>query len=520
MKNEIQLLCAVLLSLLLGACATEHQSSKETFLEEWQIRAEDSPGFSPPEGPDLRFSITKSLDLGTGEELLIEDMEGQDRVLPTMIISNMVLREAVDIGVVLRSMAIMADQSIFFSEKVKGPVRFTLNTPEPWDQVFKGILSSHSLIYEWEGNIIRVMTLADISNDLEVRRILEQQNEVENAKKRVETLRLATIHVNYANATNLTKQLRALLTENYERDGQERKRGSVEVDDFSNTIVINAIEADIEKMLSLAKTLDRPTPQVLIEAFIVEANKETARQLGIQWGGLYSGVDGNNLVSVNPGANPNGFMADFPSTFIPGAESGLTAGFLMNRLGQDQMLRIQLSALEEDGLLNILSTPSITTLDNQTAYIESGKEVPYQVISGTGESKDLTTEWKKALLRLEVTPNVIDDRTLKLKIITNKDELDETNIDEQGLPQIITKKAETSLILFDGQTTVIGGLSKESTRKKESGIPWLSKIPILGYLFKGINHGTAMEDLLIFITPHILEKKMYGPEDLEEDLDR
>jgi type IV pilus assembly protein PilQ len=169
----------------------------------------------------------------------------------------------------------------------------------------------------------------------------------------------------------------------------------------------------------------------------------------------------------------------------------------------EYLLDVQLSALQEEGKLNILSSPSITTVDNQRAIIESGAEVPFQVVDKDG---NISVEFKKAVLRLEVTPHVIEGSMLKLKIVTHKDEVDFNNT-VLGNPTIITKKAETNVILYDGQTTVIGGLSKETKSGSESGIPGLKDIPVLGYLFKGKSRTDKMEEILIFITPHVLKEK-------------
>jgi hypothetical protein len=181
---------------------------------------------------------------------------------------------------------------------------------------------------------------------------------------------------------------------------------------------------------------------------------------------------------------------------------GMNIGYVAENVGKN-ILAIQLSALQTEGRLNILSSPSITTLDNQSAIFESGMEVPYSTEVELGVYK---TEFKKAVLSLEVTPHVIDEKTLKMKIKTNKDEVDPTSAGD--IPRIITKRAETTVILFDGQTTVIGGLSKESTADSKSSVPGLSDIPLLGWLFRGTKSEKTMEEVLIFITPHILGQRI------------
>lgn len=291
--------------------------------------------------------------------------------------------------------------------------------------------------------------------------------------------------------------------------------GSITLDKHTNSLIIQAPRDDIISMIPLIEELDRPTPQILIEANIVEATRTTARELGVQWGGLYKlSSSGGESQWITPGANTTGAtggtlatginpttgnVVNFPALL---GNTGLTLGYVAEDIGKS-LLSVQLSALQSEGKVNILSSPSITTLDNQKAIIESGKQVPYQtVVDG-----EVNIEYKKAVLSLEVTPHVIGGETLKLKIKTTKDELDFANA-VAGQPAISTKRAETNVILLDGQTTVIGGLNKEKVDDSEKGVPVLSKIPLLGYFFKGTSKKKEMDDVLIFITPHILKEKV------------
>jgi type IV pilus assembly protein PilQ len=164
-----------------------------------------------------------------------------------------------------------------------------------------------------------------------------------------------------------------------------------------------------------------------------------------------------------------------------------------------------LSALQDKGKLNILSSPSITTLDNQTAFIESGEEIPYQTV----EDGEVNVEFQPASLKLVVTPHVIDEQTLKLYINVTKNEADFSRT-VLGNPTIVIKKAETNVIQLDGQTIVIGGLNKETSARADTGVPYLQDLPGLGYLFKRKSTDDRLEDLLIFITPHILEPAAPG----------
>ncbi len=281
-------------------------------------------------------------------------------------------------------------------------------------------------------------------------------------------------------------------------------------------LIDQAIKSDMDNILAIIKRLDRPTPQVLIEAYIVEANKDVARELGVQWGGIYAGKSGDKRAIVTgqqSGSEGTGFpdsidvtqgrVIDLPAQALSGFNP-MTLGLVYTRIGE-YLLSAQLSALQDQGKLHILSSPSITTLDNQNAYIESGQDIPYQTV----EDGEVKVEYKKAVLRLDVTPHVIDGNTLKMIIKVNKDEPDFSRT-VLGNPTIITKKAETIVIQNDGQTIVIGGLSKESSRRSNTGTPFLEDIPGLGYLFKRKSSADQMEELLIFITPHILKPRASG----------
>jgi type IV pilus assembly protein PilQ len=198
-----------------------------------------------------------------------------------------------------------------------------------------------------------------------------------------------------------------------------------------------------------------------------------------------------------------GTVVDLPANPIFGATAS-SFGFIYQEVGK-MLLAAQLTALQDEGKLTILSSPSITTLDNQMAMIESGRDVPFQTV----EDGEVNIEYKKAVLNLTVTPHVIDNQTLKLAVKVNKDEVDFSQT-VLGNPTIITKKAETNVIQADGQTLVIGGLGKETDSNDRSGTPGLLDVPVLGWLFKKEGKRNEKEELLIFITPTILNPQASG----------
>jgi len=487
--------------LMLSGCASKKEAKINPFFRTWKKMAETSKGHSPTAANRMNEAQEEIKALEAQEE---EGKAKPRRPLPTQHIDISMYKTSVVTA--LRALARAADLNIIISSSVKGEISIRLEGT-PWNDAFCGLLRTHGLTYIWEGDIIRVMTMEDLEHDLKMEAIKEKRKSYELGIKRVEPLMTKIIHIKFADAAGLKESLQELLTK--DKDGNPR--GMVKVDEHTNSLVVQAICDDIRKIIPLVAELDRPTSQILIEAQIVEATRDTAQELGIQWGGLYHAGD----YWITPGANTTGNLGlplttpvdpttgsavNFPADLSEG--TGLSLGYLAQDVGRG-LLNIQLSALEQEGKLNILSSPSITTIDNQAAIIESGEEVPFQTTDADG---NINIEWKKAMLSLEVIPHVIEDRILKMKIVTNKDELDFTRT-VAGNPTIITKKAATNLILFDGQTTVIGGLTKETTSESDSGVPGLKDIPLLGYLFKGSGTSNKMEDVLIFITPHILKEK-------------
>jgi len=502
---------SIFLFMLISGCVGqkhEKRVKKDAFFEKWKVKAETSKGYSPSKKKRVvEFKAKKTA--AVGEEATAK----VPKALPTKEIS--MTMHGVDVSVLLRTLARAANINIMINESVQGKADLNIKKA-PWNQVFQGILSTHGLTYAWVGDIIRIMTVEDREQDLKRE---AQKKEL----KLTEPLMTRIVQVDYAEAEKLQGNLEKFLT--IDREG--KPIGAVMVDEHTNSLIIQSLADDIARMISLIQELDRPTSQVLIEAHIVEATKGTARDLGVQWGGLYraSSKDGVNHY-ITPGANSSGatgqglydgttsgrnvqainptsgMAVNFPAAGVATSGTGLTLGYVAEELGR-HVLTVQLSALQEEGKLNILSSPSITTLDNQTAVIESGKEVPYQTV----EDGEVKIEYKDATLRLEVIPHVIDGETLTMIIDVKKDELDFANA-VGGQPAITTKKASTKVILLDGETTVIGGLNKEKVEDSEAGVPGFKDIPLLGWLFKGESKENALDDLLIFITPHILKERI------------
>lgn len=501
----------MLAAVLLYGCAGNEAVKKDPLFDKWSTMAETAAGHSP--APRERgVTIMQEIMKGAGEN------EGElapapSRNLPTQPV-NLKLRQA-DVKTVLRALAQIAGQSILVKSEIKGEMTIDFNNV-PWNQIFNGILRTQGLTYAWEGDIIRVMTIEDMEIDL-------KRKTQELGIKWVEPLLTVVVPINYAKPKDLKENLETFLT----RSKEDKPRGSVRVDEHSNSLIISAIRDDLTKMMPIIEKIDKPTPQVQIRANIVETSKDTARNLGIQWGGMYRSAAGKENLWITPGGS--GGTAIAPGSAMPGTYSPVygakgisgqgfgvnfpVAGNIMNTAGGagslgllfgnigGNILDVQLNALQKDGKLNILSSPSITTLDNQKAFTENGEKVPYVSIDKDGNQE---VKFEDAVLRLEITPHVIDGMNLSMKILVKKDEVD-TSRTVQGNPFIIKKQTETSLIVRDGETIVISGLTKQRASGGTSGIPWLKDVPVLGWLFKGDSKGESMEEVLIFITPRILQ---------------
>ncbi len=494
------LIAAAGLALCLGCAAERQDLKKDPFFEKWTTLAEESKGHSPsPEPRHIELSTQSTTKPSYGAQIGPEE-----RTLPSRRIT-LVMRQA-DLKAVLRALAKSVNLNIMVKNSLTGEINVDFRDV-PWDQAFNGVLSTHGLSYKWEGDILRVMTIEDIEQELKQKVTIRDTSWVEPL------LPPQFVKINFANPKKLGENLLEFLTK--DKDG--KPRGSIKVDDHNNALIISAIRDDMDRILSIIRDVDRPTPQILIKANIVETTKNVARDLGVMWGGRYNTGDFTTLGGggrstaggpINPTSGPTGigdwpFASNFQALNLTDTAAGSLA-LLIGTIGGN-ILEIQLQALQKDNKLNILSSPSITTLDNQKAFTENGERVPYitREIDASG-NETRTVKFEDVVLRLEITPHVIDDKHLKMDILVKKDEVDALrNVD--GNPYIIKKQTQTSLIVRDGETIVISGLTKQRLAKGDAGWPLLKDIPVLGYVFKSDSKSDAMEEVLIFITPHVLQ---------------
>ena len=403
-----------------------------------------------------------------------------------------------DINDILRLIAEVGGVNIIASGDVQGKVT-TRMVDVPWDQALDVILKVNGLGQERSGNIIRVAPLAKLTQERQ-QRLAAQRTEVE-----AEPLVTRLVPINYAKPKELQPNVAKLLTP---------ERGKILLDERTNTLIITDTPRQIDDMLALVETLDRPTPQVMIEARIVESSRNFTRELGVQLGLQFSQITDRvfpNRIDVGGGVSqpvvqpggivrpsvPANFLLDLPAA-VAAAGSGGAIFFSLASIG-GSILDAQLSALESSGRGKIISSPKIATLDNTEALIQSGKKIPYQTISSEGTR----VQFIDATISLRVTPHITPNDYINMKILATKNEQGDNT---SAGPTIITREAHTDMLVKDGDTVVIGGLYKRNTSTSRAGLPGLSSLPIIGRLFRHDTERDDNDELLIFLTPRILRQ--------------
>jgi type IV pilus assembly protein PilQ len=407
--------------------------------------------------------------------------------------------QGADLRTVLRTFADISGLNIVIDQSVQGAVDVSLHEV-PWDQALDIILRDHKLGYSVEGTIVRIAPLASLADEEAQRRKLSEERALSGE------LEVLTRPLSYAKATELTPLLtRTALS----------PRGDIQIDARTNTIIIRDLASRLQGAAQLIDTLDKPQPQVEIEARIVTTTRDFARRIGVQWGmnGRAAQDIGNttNLAFPNQIAlggrtggvqGPPGSAADNASTAVnlgigtASSAIGLALGSVNGALNLD----VVLSALEESGNGRILSTPRVSTQNNVPAEITQGVQVPIQTVA----NNTVTVSFRDAALKLNVTPQITAANTVIMQIVLENSSPDFSRA-VAGIPPINTQRAVTSLLVSDGQTSVIGGIYINSRDSSNDRTPGLYKIPILGWLFQRREFTEESRELLIFITPRIIK---------------
>jgi len=408
---------------------------------------------------------------------------------------------------VFRLISAVSKLNIVSSDDVAGQVTVQLQEV-PWDQALVAVLQAKGLGAVQYGNIIRVAPISTI------RKEREDAAGAKAAELESLPLRVLTLPLNYASAGDVMAQLAEMLT----------KRGSVTFDERTNSLIIRDIDRNLGQVRQLVKALDTRTPQVHIEARIVEASNSFSRALGVQWGGNLNfspatgaptGLFFPNTVGLSGGQTSSTVGANSssiggrPSNFttvpnyvvdLPAASSNGTLGLSLGSLSGLINLDARLTAGENSGESKIISAPSITTVTNKPASIRDGARIPFETASLRGTN----VQFVEAVLLLEVTPQITADGTIFLDISVTKNRPD-FGLAIGNLPTIQIKEAVTTVMVADGDTTVIGGVYNYETSINRDFVPGLGRIPVLGWLFKRTSKREDRRELLVFITPTIVQ---------------
>ena len=437
-----------------------------------------------------------------------------------------------DIQNVLRILADVSGLNVITTDDVQGKITMRL-VEVPWDQALDAILKARGLDMVRDGNIIRVSTVEKLKEEREA---LRAANE---AQAQAEPLKVKYVKVNYAKADEkFVKKVQEILTD----------RGSATWDERTNTIVVRDIDKGIADAEELITHFDTQTPQILIEASIVEATENFSRDLGVQWGYTYKaspetgnapGVNfpgristggsglGSGVGSTAPGQVPFArvpFIADFPANVAPG--SGSAFDVLLGSLDGTKSLSARLTALEREGKGKIISRPRVVTLNNQAAKIESLEILRVKLPStgtvistgagGVAGSSQAATEQIKTGITLTVTPQLSSDGFVFLDVFAKSSTLQPPDQSQapspDGIPNEISREAESHVLIKDGETFVLGGVFRNTLTNGENGIPYLRAIPVIGWAFKNTNAIDNRQELLVFITPRSV--RIRGSEDL------
>ena len=413
-----------------------------------------------------------------------------------------------DIHNVLRIIADVSGLNIVTSDQVKGNVTIRLKDI-PWDQALDVVLESRDLDKMAVGNVVRI-DAAD-----KIKKAQERKLESIKTEEQLEPLFTSVTPVNFAKASEIAGTIQG-------RDvGLVSDRGSITAEDRTNVLIIKDIKKNVDDINAMIRRLDKPTPQVLIAARIVQADNDFTRGLGVQWGGSYRNQSNNShfgLSGVNFGPARSLFDSSVASGGRPAWSTTVTpqpsmavnfptnqaAGFgiSVGRLAGSALdLDLRLDIGETIGSAEVIARPKIVTMDNKKAVIRQGEKYPYVVRDDDGQ---LSTELKDIELVLEVTPRIAFDGSVNMEISVKRNAIGSI-VNSLGDPSIASREAQTEVLVRNGETSVIGGIIEEEQRSNIQRVPFLGKLPIIGFLFRGTTRDTAKKELLIFITPQILE---------------
>jgi type IV pilus secretin PilQ/predicted competence protein len=392
-----------------------------------------------------------------------------------------------------------AKLNVVFDPEVRGVVTCNLEDV-PWDQALDILLRNNKLGKVLEGNVLRIAPVSVLTREDEDQRKLRESKELAGP------LIVRTVTLSYSKARDVMSLLNA----------KKSQRGEITIDERTNTLIIADVRENLDLLERLISVLDTPTPQVSIEARIVEATSTFIRNLGIQWGwrgvadpfyGNQTSLEFPNKALVDGSVIPQGITTKGIGGPLGGYSINLPApafntalGFSFANILDTFRLDMYLSALEHAGEGRIISSPKVTTQNNQQAEIVQGRQIPVQTVANF----TVTTRYVNAALELRATPQITAEGTIIMTIEIQNNAADFANL-VNGIPPITTQSARTTVMIPDGGTTVIGGIYRTEDSITRERVPFLHTIPILGNLFKSFARTKQNRELLIFITPRIIK---------------
>jgi type IV pilus secretin PilQ/predicted competence protein len=404
-----------------------------------------------------------------------------------------------DLRDVVLYLADFANLNVVFDPDVRGTVTCDLQAV-PWDQALDIILRYNRMGKSIEGNVLRIAPVTILTREDEELRKLKESKELAGP------LDVKTITLSYSKAKDVSTLLKSKVS----------TRGEIVIDDRTNTLIISEVREKMALLEKLISVLDTPTPQVSIEARIIEATATFTRNLGIQWG--YKGIADSAYGNQTSLSFPNSIVADgslIPTgevtkgiggplggyaVNLPAASFNTAVGFSFANVLNTFQLDVALTALESSGNGRIISSPKVTTQNNQPAEIVQGRQIPVQTVANF----TVTTRYVNAALELRATPQITAEGTIIMTIEIQNNAADFSNL-VNGIPPITTQSAKTTVMVPDGGTTVIGGIYRTEDSTTRDSVPFLGKIPILGNLFRSLARTKQNRELLIFITPRIIK---------------
>ena len=388
-----------------------------------------------------------------------------------------------DIKNVFRILKSVSGQNFAVDKDVKGKVTLALDKPVPWDQVLDLVLKMNGLGRKYESNVIRIATVETLKKEeLFFQEALEARKRARDQKMSLEPLVTEYIPINYSDAAgDIEPNITPLLSE---------ERGKISVDKRTNMIIVTDTREKIEKIQDMIYRLDTVTPQIMIEAKIVEVTKKFSRSIGM----------GFNF--SNATATTGNFVDDFSLSLNQPSGGGISGDISFFHLfgSSRAALNARLDASEELGNVRIVSSPRILTLDNKKARIKQGVEYAYLERDDSGGS---SVEFKDIDLLLEVTPHVTPDQRISMTVVLTKNDI--AGVTSSGAPTLSTNEAETELLVNNNDTVVIGGIVKNRTNEDNKALPFLSQVPVLNKVFGTDLDEEERNELLIFLTPTIVQ---------------